>query len=171
MKLKICSLEEVQKYMDEGWPDFLISLVDSNFKGEWDSVDERHLVLYFDDITIPRKGYVLPQMSHVLEILKFAARVDPDKNLLVHCHQGISRSTAAAIAISIQNGLEYEDAFESICNIRPGLWPNQRMIGIIDDIFNLGGELGRFVADWKRDEFIKKYKDEIAEKVKNSYEN
>src|SRR5215831_21342003 len=59
----------------------------------------RRLELCFDDILEPLEGQVAPQRGHVDKILRFAddLLVDPppDAHLLVHCHMGISRSSAA----------------------------------------------------------------------------
>ena len=65
----------------------------------------RHQLLYFHDVTEPFAGYAAPQIEHVEGVLAFgrelAAEQEPLDHLLVHCHMGISRSTAAMAILQI----------------------------------------------------------------------
>ena len=65
------------------------------------------------------------------------------RHLLVHCHAGISRSTAAmATLLARHTPVGEEDGiFQRIREIRPIAWPNSRMIGFADDILGRGGRL------------------------------
>jgi predicted protein tyrosine phosphatase len=63
----------------------------------------------------------------------------PDSRILVHCHAGISRSTAFALCLMAHRlgpGRE-EDAFAAFLQIVNKPWPNRRIVEIID------GHLGR----------------------------
>lgn len=111
---------------------------------------EHHRVtLRFHDIIDPRPGQIMPAPEHVGEILRFgeglrdtsAARVKG--HLLVHCHMGISRSTAAMMTLMAQaDPAETEDAlFERLREIRPQAWPNSVMIGFADEQLGRGGRL------------------------------
>jgi predicted protein tyrosine phosphatase len=66
-----------------------------------------------------------------------------EAHLLIHCHAGISRSTAAMTALLMQADPEEteERIFERLVAIRPKAWPNSLMIGFADDLLGRGGRL------------------------------
>lgn len=106
-------------------------------------------ILRFHDIINPIRGMILPEPEHVEAILGFGddlARSGPDRedgHLLVHCHMGVSRSTAAMLTLMAQTHPdESEDRlFERLTEIRPQAWPNSRMIEFADDILSRSGRL------------------------------
>jgi predicted protein tyrosine phosphatase len=66
-----------------------------------------------------------------------------DSRILVHCHAGISRSTAFAysmIAHSAGAGRESE-AFDAFLSIVHKPWPNRRIVEILDDRWGRNGAL------------------------------
>ncbi|QLL62672.1 protein-tyrosine phosphatase family protein [Sinorhizobium mexicanum] len=70
---------------------------------------------------------------------------DRSSRILVHCHAGVSRSTAFAyglIAYQLGKGRE-EEAFAALLTITRKPWPNRRIIEILDG--SLGRE-GRLLA-------------------------
>lgn len=105
--------------------------------------------LRFHDIITPQDGRVHPTDAHVAEILDFGAKLREsaikrqEGHLLVHCHMGISRSTAAMLSLMAQvNPEESEDAlFGRLRAIRPQAWPNSVMIGFADAQLKRGGKL------------------------------
>lgn len=105
--------------------------------------------LRFHDIITPQEGRVHPTDAHVAEILDFGAKLREsalkrqEGHLLVHCHMGISRSTAAMLSLMAQvNPEEGEDAlFTRLRRIRPQAWPNSVMIGFADAQLKRGGKL------------------------------
>jgi predicted protein tyrosine phosphatase len=98
----------------------------------------------FHDIIGDWDGMVAPREAHVAAILEFGAqsRVQPIDHLLVHCHMGISRSTAAAVILMAQHNPGREaDAFEHLSRIRPRSWPNSRMVRLADEMLARQGRL------------------------------
>jgi predicted protein tyrosine phosphatase len=85
-----------------------------------------------------------PTENSVRDLLDLGRRLkaEPVDHLLIHCHMGISRSTAAAITLMVQDhpGRE-EDSFRHLRRIRPKAWPNSRMIRFADDMLGRGGAL------------------------------
>jgi hypothetical protein len=73
-----------------------ISTVEDPFRIEFGPPEQ--LVLRFDDISIPMDGYIEPNEVDIKRALSFADKIG-DGPLLVHCHAGISRSSAIALAI------------------------------------------------------------------------
>src|SRR5215510_15896186 len=107
----------------------------------------RRLELCFDDILAPCEGLVAPQRVHVDEILSFAGDflVDPphDAHLLVHCHMGISRSSAALALIlaRVRPDLPASQILDEVLHVRQRAWPNLRLIELGDAALERNGEL------------------------------
>jgi predicted protein tyrosine phosphatase len=59
----------------------------------------------------------------------------------VHCHQGISRSTAASIGVLLQHGMTAQNAYNHVAKLRDILLPNGLIIRMLDEKFGLNGEL------------------------------
>ena len=71
-----------------------------------------HLRLGINDISEPQPGQILPPMGHVERLVAFLRDWSDDRDLLLHCVAGISRSMAAAlIAMALASpGREIEAA-------------------------------------------------------------
>jgi predicted protein tyrosine phosphatase len=155
--LTICGIDELPEHgpravthvlslLDPSWPE----LTSFGTYGE-----HRRTVLRFHDVINPDPGMTMPTPDHVRQILAFGselaaeAEVKADRHLLVHCHAGISRSTAAMVSLLAQiDPQEPEDQlFARLRQIRPQAWPNSVMIGYADDIL---GREGRLVAALRR---------------------
>lgn len=91
-----------------------------------------HLILNFDDIDDDRVPGC-PKLHHIQRILDFTKNLTNDDSLLVHCHAGICRSTAAAIGILVQHGVPPSTALQKIKAIRPLLWPNLLVCKLFDE--------------------------------------
>jgi predicted protein tyrosine phosphatase len=91
---------------------------------------------------------VLPQRSDVDAILAFGRDAGDVRHLLIHCHAGLSRSTAAMLMILAQaHPHETEEAVVGrLLQIRPQAWPNSRMIGFADDRLGRDGRLSAAIA-------------------------
>jgi predicted protein tyrosine phosphatase len=112
----------------------------------------RRLTLRFDDVIEPLPGLQPPGPPHVEALLEFGqglAADDPLSHLLVHCHAGISRSTAsmATLLAEARPGMDEDAVFAQIRAIRPQAWPNSLMVAIADDLL---GRNGRLVAALRR---------------------
>jgi predicted protein tyrosine phosphatase len=158
--LTICGLEELELHsarsvthilsiLDPDWPDPEAFL----------SYDPHHrTILRFHDAVEPAPNLMLPQIGHVEAILAFGralghdAQARDEGHLLIHCHAGISRSTAAmAMLLAQLYPDEDEDRhFARLLEIRPQAWPNSVMIGFADELLGhngrLVGALGRLYA-------------------------
>jgi predicted protein tyrosine phosphatase len=107
-----------------------------------------HATLYFDDAIEPAPGLVLPEMSDIETILAFARDAGDVRHLLIHCHLGVSRSTAAMLMTLAQAFPgEPEGALVGrLMEIRPQAWPNSRMIGFADERLGRNGRLQAAVS-------------------------
>jgi predicted protein tyrosine phosphatase len=103
--------------------------------------------LRFHDCLGPGEGLVPPQPEHVAAILDFGRQLDGAAHLLVHCHYGLSRSTAALLMVFAQ--AEAETSAEALVArlhaLREPAWPNARMIGFADAMLNRDGQLSEAV--------------------------
>jgi predicted protein tyrosine phosphatase len=105
----------------------------------------QHLVLHFHDVPAPGHGWTVPSREHVQKILQFADQLDERHEVLVHCAAGISRSSAAALAIiasklepSPRSGLE---AVRRVMNVKKSIYPNTLMVEFTDGILGYRGTL------------------------------
>lgn len=152
--LTVCGLEELEGHGTRGVTDVL-SILDPGWpEPPFASYGEhRRKLLRFHDIVEDVPGQIAPQPEHVAEILEFGSRLgDEDagaeRHLLIHCHMGISRSTAAMLMFLAQS---YPDETDDeltarLVAIRPQAWPNARMIGFADMALGRGGGLSSAVT-------------------------
>jgi predicted protein tyrosine phosphatase len=98
-------------------------------------------------------GYDSPQPHHIEALLEFGRELTKEPageaHLLVHCHMGISRSTAAALLLLAEAmpGRPAREMMAEIAHVRSKAWPNLRMIEIGDRMLGLGGDLVAAVRD------------------------
>lgn len=107
----------------------------------------RHLHIEVDDIAGAIAGYVAPQAGHVSALIDFARDWDRATPLLVHCYAGISRSTAAALAVMcLHNPGREAEAARLLRQRAPYALPNQRIVALADRALGLDGRLIDAVA-------------------------
>ena len=147
--ISVCGIEELEGHCETGASHVLSILDPATPVPEAFGVYGEHarLELRFDDIIDERPGLLAPQHEHVAQILAFGrsllAEPAPARHLLVHCHAGISRSTAAMTLI-IAQALPQESAAAVLAQvhaIREKAWPNIRMMDMGDALLGRGGTL------------------------------
>jgi predicted protein tyrosine phosphatase len=144
--LTICGLDELDRHSARGVT-HILSILDPDWpEPAAFSAFDRHCraTFRFHDAIEPAPGVVLPQKSDVEAILAFGRDAGDDlSHLLIHCHMGLSRSTAAMLMILAQAlPHETEGAIaDRLLEIRPQSWPNSRMIGFGDEILGRDGRL------------------------------
>lgn len=135
--LVICGLGEIDGMLDERVT-HVLSILDPGtpeppkFAG---LPPEQLLRLRFHDVIEDDQPLTdAPRLAHIDAILKFgeeAARAH--HRILIHCHMGISRSTAAAIMLLAKESRDAHTAVTRVTELRPIAWPNLRMIEIADE--------------------------------------
>lgn len=144
--LTICGLDELDEHsargvthvlsiLDPGWPD-------PQAFGAYQP--HRRVTLRFHDAIEPGPEIILPRVGDVEAILAFGREIGEDLgHLLIHCHAGISRSSAAMLMILAQAfAAEDERAVVArLTGVRPQAWPNSLMISYADDLLHRGGRL------------------------------
>lgn len=150
-ELTICGIEELPAQRDRKVT-HVLSLLDPELpelEAFASYAEHRRTTLRFHDIISSAPDRVMPRPDHVEAILNFGAdlrarqKAEAAGHLLVHCHMGISRSTAAMLTLMAQaNPDEAGDAlFTRLVAIRPQAWPNSQMIGFADEQLGRRGEL------------------------------
>src|SRR5215212_1822521 len=139
--LTICGLDELVHHGTRGVT-HVLSILDPDWPepDAFRAYDPHHrTTLRFHDVIDPSPGLILPDVSHVQAILAFGRALASDaasaeRHLLVHCHMGLSRSTAAMLMLLAQaRPQENEDRLlDRLHEIRPQAWPNVRMVAFAD---------------------------------------
>jgi len=88
--------------------------------------------------------------TQIEDILAFTQELTPTDKVLVHCHAGISRSTAVACGILCQHGLTPSEAIEKVFTLRKQAYPNRYIISLLDDLLELNGQLEQVVKERTR---------------------
>lgn len=98
---------------------------------------------YFDDIVSPLPNRQVPSLEQVRKILSFGAALPRQASLLIHCHAGISRSTAVAYSILCQSagpGTE-KQCIHRLQKIRPKALPNLQVITLAELVLGRNGTM------------------------------
>lgn len=148
MRVTICSIAELERHgdagvthvlsiLDPGWPD------PEAFAG---FRPHRRLALRFHDVIGAVPGALVPTAADVAALLDFgreAGAAGPEGHLLIHCHAGISRSTAAAALLLAQAdpARDPADILAEIARQRPRAWPNLLLLEFGEAALGRRGEL------------------------------
>lgn len=129
----------------------------------------RRLLLRCDDVVAPYAGFQAPSREDVQKLVEFGATL-PDEahggHLLIHCHAGISRSTAAAAIIMAQhNPGKEQEAFLQLLDMRPHAWPNTRIVTFADELLDRNGAMLEGLQAYRR--ALLQRKPHLAEVIRN----
>jgi predicted protein tyrosine phosphatase len=153
--ITICGIDELPLHRDAGISDVL-SIIDplaSDPVAFEEFPAHRRQLLRFDDLIFEVPGLEAPQDHHVEAILDFGRALEQSDvaHLLIHCHAGVSRSTAAAALLMAQHNPGREtDAFLALLDIRHQAWPNTRMVEIADRLMQRRGALQEGLIAYRR---------------------
>lgn len=162
-ELKVGGIFEAGRFIEGKWPTRIVSLVDP--KVNMPSAGDHHFIAKMHDVesqVMPH--WILPSKEHIQEILNFTKDLTDTDKLLVHCHMGVSRSTATAIGICIQHSMNFKEAYEHVFSVRDCLMPNRLIVKHLDEIFNLGGEFYNFITE-KRTKDMQRRADQIIDEA------
>jgi predicted protein tyrosine phosphatase len=103
---------------------------------------ENWLFLDMDDV-IHETADAAPKKEQVEHLLQWVNKLPADAHLVIHCYAGISRSTAAALAVKVQElGVsQVKEAIDWLLEIRPQACPNPVITKFADELLNAKGEL------------------------------
>lgn len=153
-RITVCGIEELADHCEMG-VSHVLSILDPDHPvpQAFGSFGEHaKLELRFHDVLDPAPGEIAPAPEDVARLLAFGRDLDAEPpaeaHLLVHCHAGISRSTAAMTLMLAQSMPECsaEAIVRTVFSIRDKAWPNLRMIEMGDDRLGRHGTLAAAAA-------------------------
>lgn len=145
--ITVCGIEELGEHAALG-ASHVLSILDPDYPrpeafgqyGEHVRLERR-----FHDIIEPTPGMILPAQADIDAVLAFGRLLQEETpaTLLVHCHAGISRSTAAMVLILAQAMPEVpaSEIVARVHEIREKAWPNLHMIQLGDAALGRQGAL------------------------------
>jgi predicted protein tyrosine phosphatase len=148
-KITVCGIQDLGNHCDARVT-HVLSILDPDWPvpeafGTYG--EHEKLELRFHDVIEERPGVIPPSSEHVRQLLGFGrnllAASPPEAHLLVHCHAGVSRSTAS-LALLLAQALPQRpasDIADEVMRIRPEAWPNLRIVEIGDAMLGRDGEL------------------------------
>lgn len=148
-RITVCGIEELVGHCETG-ATHVLSILDPDWPvpeafGAFG--EHERLELRFHDVIADADGVLPPQPEHVARLLAFGrdlmAEPPADAHLLVHCHAGVSRSSAA-MALILAQGMPHlpaEAVFAEVLRIRGKAWPNLRMVELGDAVLSRDGAL------------------------------
>lgn len=146
--ITVCGLEELAGHADRQ-VSHVLSILDPDqpepeaFGGYG---EHARLELKFHDVIQEMPGFEAPRVEHVEKMLQFGQDLlrdpEPARHLLVHCHAGISRSTAAMTLLlaQAQPGLGADEVLAQVVHIREKAWPNLRILSMGAELLGRQGE-------------------------------
>jgi predicted protein tyrosine phosphatase len=152
--ITVCGLEELPGHADRE-VSHVLSILDPGqpepeaFGGYG---EHARLELNFHDVIVDIPGFVAPRQEHAAKILEFGEELlrDPEniRHLLVHCHMGISRSTAsmALLLAQAQPRLGADEILAQVLHIRDKAWPNLRILRLGEELLGRPGEFSGAVG-------------------------
>jgi predicted protein tyrosine phosphatase len=142
-RLHVCSLARLSETVRTTGARSLVTLLNiETLVARPAEIDpQRHLYIRIGDITEPLDGHVLPAEEHVEQVIAFARAWDRNEPLVIHCHAGVSRSTAAAfiIACTLAPSRAETEIADAIRRASHTATPNRRIVAIADAMLKRNG--------------------------------
>jgi predicted protein tyrosine phosphatase len=149
MRITICGIPELGEHCEAGVT-HVLSILDPDWPDPIAFLDfppHHREALRFHDVIAPVSSTtILPTEDHVARLLEFGREVmaaGPNTHLLIHCHAGISRSTASAALLLAQAypARDAADIFAEIGRLRPQAWPNLLLLELGEAALGRHGEI------------------------------
>lgn len=149
--LTICGIEELPEHSRLGYT-HVLTLIDPDWPEitafEAFGAHERK-ILHCHDVIDPIPGTTPPSRELVQDVVDFGGAVAAEvqagnrARLLIHCHMGVSRSSAAMLSFLAQThrNESVDSLYDRLRTIRPKAWPNSVMVGYIDEHLDFNGAL------------------------------
>ncbi len=126
---------------------------------------------FFHDMeTQDRPEHVLCEEKHIRNVLEFAEN-HLGEAFLIHCHAGISRSTAIGLLIILnqiynkekQINYPVDEALEIVYSINKNMWPNKHVLKLGFKLITQNDDLAAlWMEDYKNSEIMQKITNNIT---------
>lgn len=166
MQVTVTNVDKVPGWIHRG-ATHVITLLHSSERNHLfmpkDFKRENWLFLEMDDVVSPTADFA-PKVDQVKRLLEWAKKLPNDAHLVVHCHAGVSRSTAAALAIKVQElGVnKIDEAVNWLLEARPQACPNPVITSIADDLLGANGELHAAAEEVANNKLLSLYGGRLA---------
>jgi predicted protein tyrosine phosphatase len=150
-RLHVCSLALIAETVDKTGARSLVTLLSPGTRVERPIriSPERHLYLAVSDIVEATADHMLPDATHLDELLRFVHAWDRTEPMLIHCFAGVSRSTAAAYIAACALAPK-RDEFAIARALRaasPTASPNALLVALADDALERRGRMKEAIAE------------------------
>ena len=139
-RLTICGLAELTGRVTPATTT-VVSLLDPGYETPeiLERIPQRHRFSFFDvvDPNLPMS----PTPQDVERLIEVGSSLDDQGHVLVHCHAGMSRSTAAAMLFMVLHGASPQEAAEQLMAVRFPCWPNSLILRMADEQLGWQGAL------------------------------
>lgn len=140
LPVAVCGRSEVKKTAKRFLATHVFSLLDRGVPIPYAARELEHRLWIMED-TDTANEWSSPKQEQIINILETARNLPSDARLLVHCEAGVSRSTAVALAIMVQDSKDLDESARRLREIRPGASPNMLISWYADNILGLDGKL------------------------------
>jgi len=144
MKIVVCSRSAVSRKTTQHSVTHVLSLLDPGKTPYLHPHTNRQnwLLLHFED-NLEEHEKNSPTREHVARILEWGQTIPDDAVVLVHCEAGVSRSTAAALALLVQkHGIDkIDECIQLLLEVRPVACPNKLIAKFADEQLGCEGKL------------------------------
>lgn len=143
--IHVCSLALLHKTVEATGASHIVTLISRDIEVDRPRsiTADNHLWLEMHDISTPLDGYILPETHHIEDLLTFVRRWDRAQPMVVHCHAGISRSSAAAFvaACAVAPHRDERDIALAMRKASPTALPNARIVSLADQVLARNGRM------------------------------
>lgn len=141
---EVCGLSEVEERCARLRPAGAVSLLDPGAAFPELPGVVRHLRLSVLDVSTPGKVGA-PSRETVESLLRFDGESESAALTLVHCHAGVSRSTAATLVLVAHRfgAAALPNAVDWLWRCREEVDPNTLLLAVGDEVLGLRGALAR----------------------------
>lgn len=143
--IHVCSLARLHETVETIGASHIVTLISRDIEVERPRsiLADNHLWLEMHDISTPLDGYILPEKRHIEELLTFVRRWDRTQPMVVHCHAGISRSSAAAFvaACALAPHRDERSIALAMRQASPTALPNVRIVSLADQALARNGRM------------------------------
>lgn len=144
MKIFVCQRSKVSRMTSKVDATHLLSILDPGKKPFLHPMMDRknHLLIHCED-NLEEDELHSPTKKHVARILDWSRNLPEEAVVLVCCEAGVSRSTAAALSLLIQNlGIDkIEECVKLLLEVRPTACPNSLISRFADELLKCEGRL------------------------------
>jgi predicted protein tyrosine phosphatase len=145
MKIFVCQRSAVSQKTRQVGATHVLSLLDPGSKRPFlhPHTDPNNWRLFHFEDVLEEHETNSPTREHVAEILQWGRALPNDAVVLVHCEAGVSRSTAAALALLVQHhGIDkIDECIQLLLDVRPFSCPNPLITRFADEQLGCNGEL------------------------------